>query len=112
MHYIFVCPKYSEERKVMLDELERRHMLFEVGFKKLLDDVSLMMDWKNADNEEKWRAMIFPLQEAIGRASHLQDKDVLDRLLGFRKEVLSIFLDYIWMTKRWKEEKESWYFDF
>ena len=96
----------------MLDELEEKHMFFEVGFKKLLDDVSLMVDWKHENEEGKWGAMIFPMQEAIGMASHLQDKDVLDRLLGFRKKVLSIFLVYVWTTKRWKEEKESWYFDF
>ena len=56
------------------------------------------------EKSERWRMTLFPLQAEISRT---RDKDVLERLMAARKEVLFELLKYVFKTKRFEEERED-----
>ena len=96
-HFIFQCRQFMEER----GRLERS-----VQYEYL----DLSEDWLTLTESERWRMILFPLQQELSRERNVEE---LARLMAKRIRIIRALLEYVRSTKRFQEEKvDTSYYEF
>ena len=90
LHYIFRCAQYKERRRRMMITIGQIYRKAEINWDELPDD----------SMEQRWKMMLFPFQAEMTQS---REKDVLERLMALRKEVLFALLSYVVDTERLDE---------